>query len=403
MMRRALASTAVLLAIGVVHCKPSSSTGPTPSASATVVASSTASAPETADASAFPVLPKHTGPKKPHAPGETSVAIAGSEPGTDDAAVPAESPKSVGLPEVSFGEAGPLVLRGYPTPLRLGMRDYATVVAYAKDGSEVLACGRMTPLGEAKGAEQVDTCFVGKRGGVTARVGVEEGPKGAFVGAAFAERLALLKDGTRIILHLDEPAGTLAPPPLNTTWPYAKDLVLAVAKLETGGAGTSLRVGGSVAGQEPVYPITLAVRAKVPDVPFDGDWNAILASPDNTELAFIGHFACMEWCNDIVITRLGYGKLASLVFNDSGFRLHQKKDFAGSRDLFLKATWADPRAALPPYNLACAYALTKDEANAAKALKLAIAVGGTKVKARAKKDPDFKGVLAAAWFRGLTD
>jgi hypothetical protein len=79
------------------------------------------------------------------------------------------------------------------------------------------------------------------------------------------------------------------------------------------------------------------------------------------------------------------------------------RDFARSRDLFLKATWADPRAPLPPYNLACAYALLNDEASAAKALKLAVSVGGPKVQARAKKDADFKGVLAAPWFRSLTD
>ena len=47
-------------------------------------------------------------------------------------------------------------------------------------------------------------------------------------------------------------------------------------------------------------------------------------------------------------------------FNDTGFRHHQKKDYQVSRELFLKATWANPTAPLPPYNLACAYALTND-------------------------------------------
>jgi Flp pilus assembly protein TadD len=96
------------------------------------------------------------------------------------------------------------------------------------------------------------------------------------------------------------------------------------------------------------------------------------------------------------------GALASHIYNDTGFRLHQKKDYAGSRDLFLKAAWADPRAPLPPYNLACAYALLGDEANAEKALDLAIAVGGDKVKARAKKDSDFAKVTGAKWFQALT-
>ncbi len=68
----------------------------------------------------------------------------------------------------------------------------------------------------------------------------------------------------------------------------------------------------------------------------------------------------------------------------------------------MKATWANPTAPLPPYNLACAYALTNDATNAEKALKLAIAVGGPKVKARAVKDPDFKAVVTAKWFVELT-
>jgi hypothetical protein len=110
----------------------------------------------------------------------------------------------------------------------------------------------------------------------------------------------------------------------------------------------------------------------------------------------------MEWCNEVVIARMTTGKLASAIYNDTGFRLYQKKDYVASRDLFLKAAWADPGAPLPPYNLACAYALLGDAANAAKALKLAIAVGGEKVKWRAKKDADFSSVLGATWFQTLT-
>jgi hypothetical protein len=41
-------------------------------------------------------------------------------------------------------------------------------------------------------------------------------------------------------------------------------------------------------------------------------------------------------------------------------------------------------------------------ANAERALKLAIAVGGDKVKARAEKDADFTKVRGAKWFQTLT-
>ena len=170
-----------------------------------------------------------------------------------------------------------------------------------------------------------------------------------------------------------------------------------------GGAGNSvLRVGGSVGGEAPVFPIIVNVKGFPGAPPFGGQWNGIVESPDKKELAFIGHFFCMEWCNEVAIARMPYGKIASLVFNDTAFRHHQKKDYAKSRDGFLRAAWADPRAPLPPYNLACAYALLGDETNATKALKLAVAVGGEGVKARAKKDSDFKSVLAAAWFVDVT-
>jgi tetratricopeptide (TPR) repeat protein len=214
--------------------------------------------------------------------------------------------------------------------------------------------------------------------------------------AALSADLSLLKTAVRSDLVEDLAKSERRPPPLKASWPYAKDIVVVVVD------GTPLKVGGYVRGQEPVHPITLNVKSKTPAVTYDGRWNAIVASPDESEIAFIGHFFCMEWCNEIVITRLTPGELASAIYNDTGFRLHQKKDYAGSRDLFLKAAWANPRAPLPPYNLACAYALLGDEANAEKALKLAIAIGGDKVKPRAQKDADFTKVRDAKWFTTLT-
>jgi hypothetical protein len=261
----------------------------------------------------------------------------------------------------------------------------------------------MTPMGPAKGAELADSCYFASAGAKkTVRVGVEDSPAGLRASAGLSDKLGRVREGVRSDLRHDHVTNTLYPPPLKGTWPFAKDIALSVTQSENKGGGSVLRVGGSVTGQDAVYPVTIAEQSKIAEVTFSGEWNAIVASPDDKEFSFVGHFFCMEWCNDIVITRLPYGKLASLVFNDTGFRLYQKKDYAGSRDLFLKAVWADSKAPLPPYNLACAYALLGDEANAAKALKLAISVGGEKVKARAKKDADFKGSLAAKWFRDLT-
>lgn len=389
---------AIVLSLLVAACK----SPPTPTKT-TAAEPSASSSPASSAAEASAARPAHSGPKKDHPEASASVAIAGTDGVAEGVTEPKESPKSVGLPAVDFGPAGPIAIKGYPQPLATGMRDFATLIGWTKDGEDVLACGMMTPIGPAKGAELADSCYSKKRGAeTTAHSGLDDGPNGPRVSAALAADIARLKSAVRSDLRRNDAKGELTPPPVTASWSFAKDLVIEVDRMETKAGGSVLRVGGAVRGQDAVHPITLSVKTKIPEVTFDGTWNAIVASPDGTELAFIGHFFCMEWCNDVVITRMTTGKLASHVYNDTGFRLHQKKDYAASRDLFLKATWADPKAPLPPYNLACAYALLGDEANAERALKLAIGVGGDKVKARAKKDADFAKVVGAKWFQTLT-
>lgn len=375
---------------------------PTPSASATASASPPAVSPPVASVANEVAKPRHSGPAKPYAKVDPVVEFSTPKAVAPGAKEPTESPTSVGLPKVDFGEKGPIVVKGYPVPLALGMRDYANRVGYSKDGSKVIACGDMAPV-SAKGTELGNVCFVND-GSATKRYTVDEGRDGFVVGPEFAAVLRELAEGhVQELQQRRQPAGDLqlVPPSLATTWPYARDITLEVG---SGGEGASaLKVGGRVGSEEPVYSTTLSVKAPHPSMTYGGAWNAILGSPKEGELAFIGHFFCMEWCNDIVVARLTHGELASLVYNDTGFRHHQKKDFAGSRDLFLKATWANPRAPLPPYNLACAYARLNDKDNAGRALRLAIAVDGERVKARAKKDADFATVAKDEWFKKLTD
>lgn len=353
-----------------------------------------------------PVLPAHSGSAKPRGSADVNVAIAGGDAGVEDA--PKETPTSIGLPAVDFGTAGPLVIKGYPKPLETGMKDYVTAIAWAKDGSRVVACGKMAPMPPAKGAPDLDNCYARGASGPLEHASLDRNEKSdeeaTLVGPKMGEMFRVLREGERKDPKVVQAKLELHPPPLNATWDFAKDVTVFVESMDRGGTdgGNVLRVGGSVGGEPPVFPIVVDVKQITGGLPFGGQWNAIVESPDKKELAFIGHFFCMEWCNEVAIARLTHGKLASLVFNDTAFRAHQKKDYAKSRDGFLRATWADPRAPLPPYNLACAYALLRDEANATKALKLAIAVGGEKVKAKAKKDADFKSVASAAWFTDLT-
>lgn len=377
--------------LALCQCKsppPVDKPGPAPSA-----ATAQASASAAPSASATPPAASaraHTQPYKAIARAGADVAVAGGAD-ADGSSKPAVTPASVGLPTVDFGPPGPVVLKGYPDgPIGNGMSDPATALGYSKDGSELVACGDMVggfSEGAPKGSELGTLCYVAGRTGPTRSFAAEE--KG--LSPQYVAAVTSLKSGSMVRL-----TPTTTPPAVAATWGFAKDITIEVTK------GSALKIGGRVGAEEPVYPVTLSVKPPHPDMQYDGTWNAILPSPEKTELGFVGHFFCMEWCNDLVIARLPFGKLASLVFNDTGFRHHQKKDYQVSRELFLKATWANPTAPLPPYNLACAYALTNDATNAEKALKLAIAVGGPKVKARAVKDPDFKAVVTAKWFVELT-
>jgi len=376
--------------LGLCQCKdPPPADKPTPASSAPLPSASAATTAAAATPSAS--ARAHTQPYKPFARAAADIAVAGGNPDSDAGAPTAVTPASVGLPAVDFGPAGPIVLKGYPDgPIGNGMDDPATALGYSKDGSEFVACGDMVGgFSEAapKGSELGTLCYVAGKTGPTRSFAAEE--KG--LSPQYVAAVTSLKSGTMVRL-----TPTMKPPAVDATWGFAKDIALEVTK------SGILKIGGRVGTEEPVYPVTLSVKPPSPDLQYNGTWNAILPSPEKNELAFVGHFFCMEWCNDLVIARLPFAKLASLVFNDTGFRHHQKKDYTGSRDLFLKATWANPSAPLPPYNLACAYALTNDATNAEKALKLAIAVGGPKVKARAVKDSDFKAVLAAKWFTDLT-
>jgi len=390
-----------LSVLAFAGCKSSEQPSSTSAvASQQVAASSTAPA---ASSVARSPAPTHSGAVKPH-PYATAVVTYATAGNDALASEPSLDPAKVGLPKADFGAPGPLVIKGYPTPVDAGMRDLATWIGYSKDDKQVIACGHMSPISADKGDEKGNTCFV-HDGKTTKELYVTENGDHRYVGAELGAAITALKEGQSKDLTRTNGNSEITPPAVMTTWPYASDIQLDVTTIPPSEGSGILRVGGHYAKEEPVYSVSLAFRPStpMPGVMWDAVWNGILQNPSNTELAFIGHFFCMEWCNDLVIKRVRYDELASLVYNDTGFRHHQKKDYTASRDLFLKATWANPRAPLPPYNLACAYALLGDATNSEKALKLAIAVAGDKVKARAKKDSDFKSVLSAPWFKALTD
>jgi hypothetical protein len=214
--------------------------------------------------------------------------------------------------------------------------------------------------------------------------------------------------------RLRESRDAAYPPALQGSWSFA-DITLSVARVaatsKPDGSVVSpafVKVGGSIEGESPVYPVAL-----VPEPYRDGNgrvthgsmvyfavMNGMSLSPDGAEIGMVAHFFACEWCDDWAVRRMPVGALASVIYNDLGYRHHQHGEWARAAELFAKAAAADPTPKLPPYNLACALARRKDP-GAEKALRVAIARGGEEVKARAEKDPDFAEVREEAWFRAL--
>jgi hypothetical protein len=122
-----------------------------------------------------------------------------------------------------------------------------------------------------------------------------------------------------------------------------------------------------------------------------------VSSEDNGEKSagkpniFLSAWSSLEGAQQILI--------AASIYNDTGFRAHQKGDFARSASLFAKAVAADPSHKLAQYNHACALAQLGDP-KAKDALAAAIAKDAS-VKTRARTDKDFAKVRSEAWFVDL--
>jgi hypothetical protein len=308
----------------------------------------------------------------------------------------------------SFPAPAPIKVSGYPATVRTCLPDPAEHAGFTQDGAELGYCVQGMTL----------SCALVDHAGQTRRLesrrdheSQEPDPQKEAAIKAFLEqsRLPALARGDC----------TLTPPPLKGTWPYP-DIVVDVASIARSFAKDPssgkerlvsqplVRVGGAVDGEPPVHPLAyspshLAMSPpSLGEIPFNViELNAFVLSPDGTELGIITHANCMEWCDEFQIDRMPVGRLASLVYNDTGFRALGKGKLDRAAELFLRAAYADPARELPAYNLACTYARLND-ARADPALALAIARGGDAVAARATKDKDFDAVRAAPWFVKLT-
>ena len=303
------------------------------------------------------------------------------------------------LPKPVLAAPGPIKVIGFPTDLTTCLPDPAEHAGFTKDGAELGYCmhGMNTRCELVDHAGHTRKLTSTKEADSPATDPAKEKEIGAWVKEA---GLPALGKGN-CVLH---------PPKLAGTWAYP-DIVVNVAHVESSFKGERLvsqplvRIGGAVGSDAPVHPITYAPpRLPMPEgeVPFNTtEVNALALSPDGTELGVVIHAYCGEWCDRFQVVRMPVGRLASLVYNDSGFRALKAGQLDRAADLFLRAAYADETRELPAYNLACTYARQGD-ARAEPALALAIARGGDAVRARAPLDSDFTSVKSQPWFTRLT-
>ncbi len=197
-------------------------------------------------------------------------------------------------------------------------------------------------------------------------------------------------------------------------WKWGGRLELAIrADL----AKHTVSYGASLDGGEPVYPIKLTWHIpKAKQEAAEGStkvasYTELYLSEDGKTLGALGSFDCVmdvagneeSQCGATLLPfSWDVDRFAAAVVQELGYRAYGKKDFAEAQKQFAQAAATAPAWELPKYNEACAAALAGQAPNAERALRAAIERGGDSVKARAKKDKDFKEFATASWFTDAT-
>lgn len=294
------------------------------------------------------------------------------------------APVAIASAASSSSAVVPIRVRGYPHVIRTGMNDPATYVGWTKDGALFGWCG-------VQGGRPTFVCELVDKDGKTTRKTDESGDdldpkkKKAILDWLRDNGIADLGDAKM-------------PPPLAGTWPASfGDITLDVARVEARDKAPALvRLGGSVGNEPPVHPFVLTKNPVPAAPPHFAAMNGMALSPDGKELGVVAHFHACEYCSSFDVRRIPLTMLAASIYNDTGFRAHQKGDYARSAALFEKAVAADPSHELAQYNYACALARLGD-ARAKDALASAIAKDPS-AKARARTDEDFAKVRSEPWF-----
>jgi hypothetical protein len=182
-------------------------------------------------------------------------------------------------------------------------------------------------------------------------------------------------------------------------WAFATDLEITWEHV----APSLLRVGARVRGHAPSFSILLDDPERSEDGGIHPD--AIVVSPDGKWLGVISHTFHGEFTDRYGIGTVTTARAAAQAYNDAGYALHKKHDWAQATEFFERGAAADATFARPQYNLACAYARMGD-ARTESALRAALARAGTEapeMRAKARTDPDFASVANAPWFAKVVE
>jgi len=288
-----------------------------------------------------------------------------------------------GAPEPAAGRrpatpalAGAVAIVPALPPLEKGMMDHAHVRGWSKDGSEIGWCSTSGMSGGTSCA------FLGPGGKVETLSDFDPGK-----GAAVPKRTKAIEARAAARGY-----GAAA-----ADWPWGADLVLVWSA--AGAADTpTLKVGARARdGRDPAWVVAIKAPPDFAEIHPE----VIAVSPDGARLGVVSHAFGGEGSDTFAIKTASLAEAAGRAYNLAGFAHHKKKEWKEAAALFAKAAAADPSFGTAVYNLACALARLKDP-GAEDALKRAIAIGGAKTSARARKDPDFELVRGEAWFVALT-
>ncbi|MBX3259583.1 MAG: hypothetical protein KF782_07805 [Labilithrix sp.] len=327
------------------------------------------------------------------------------EPAADGGA-PASS-AAFSLAEIPRPEParGPLRMEGYPRALNHSMSDPADAFGFVRDGSELAYC-----VFDVCCREGAALCsFLARDGSRRDRETPDADEDPRALARVMAELEKIARDEGLARLKEGAPGRYESFPPAPTgEWAYGADIT--VTSLEVAAtsdakgttlAPASLKIGGRVRGEPAVWtvfpPLPDLCRQYVDACVNGAQLNGFTLSPDASEVGWLMYVMHPSHGSSWVPGRQSVHAFAGQIYNDTGMRHHGKKAYEAARDLFVKATYADPEREVFAYNLACALARLGDP-RAAHALRHAIAKGGDRVKARARADADFAGMKAEAWF-----